>query len=177
MFHRIDGTPTFQRRATPMKTPWPEDIGRVARQRRIDLNLSQDELAARSGITRQWLSRFESAKADVSLSKVLAVLRELDLEVDVRVSQPPLVPALSTLATDSIMRAVAKINENLNDSIADSVQRTARGMGISETAKSALDKLTLDPNYRQAMQKLKQASLGRPYTDPDPAPDRAEDNR
>jgi transcriptional regulator with XRE-family HTH domain len=142
-----------------LKTPWPEDFGRVARQRRLDLNLSQDDLAERAGVTRQWLSRFESAKADVSLSKALLVLRELDLDIDVRTPQPPMIPDLATYAADSIMRTVAQINENLGESIADSVQRAVRGAGLSETANAALSKLTLDPNYRQAMQNLQPMKL------------------
>ena len=137
-----------------MKTPWPEDIGRVARQRRLDLNLSQDDLAERTGVTRQWLSRFESAKADVSLSKVLLVLRELDLNVDVRAPQPTVMPDLASYAADSTMRTVAQINENLGSDITDSVQRAIDGAGISSTARAALDKLTLDPAYRQAMRGL-----------------------
>lgn len=137
-----------------MKTPWPEDIGRVARQRRLDLNLSQDDLAEHTGVTRQWLSRFESAKADVSLSKVLLVLRELDLSVDVRAPQPTVMPDLASYPADSISRTVAQINENLGSDITASVQRAISGAGISSTARAALDKLALDPAYRQAMQGL-----------------------
>ncbi|TFD83223.1 helix-turn-helix domain-containing protein [Cryobacterium fucosi] len=137
-----------------MKTPWPEDIGRVARQRRLDLNLSQNDLADRTGVTRQWLSRFESAKADVSLSKVLLVLRELDLNVDVRAPQPTVMPDLASYAADSIMRTVAQINANMAGAMADSVQRAIRGAGISSTARAALEKLTFDPAYSQAMQGL-----------------------
>jgi transcriptional regulator with XRE-family HTH domain len=37
----------------------PVDIGAVVRQRRIDLNMSQTELAERIATTRQWMSRFE----------------------------------------------------------------------------------------------------------------------
>jgi transcriptional regulator with XRE-family HTH domain len=58
-----------------------EDVGIIARQRRQDLAMSQVELAARAGVTRQWLTRFERGNSEVSLSKVLAILRELDLKV------------------------------------------------------------------------------------------------
>lgn len=77
-----------------MHTPWPEDVGRIARQRRLDLGLSQDDLAERAHVTRQWISRFEQAKADVNLSKVMQVLRELDLTVDLA---PRAAPAMSEL--------------------------------------------------------------------------------
>lgn len=56
-----------------------EDFGAVARQRRRDLGLSQDALAKRAGVTRQWLVRFEQGNLDVSLSKVFAVMVELGL--------------------------------------------------------------------------------------------------
>jgi transcriptional regulator with XRE-family HTH domain len=80
-----------------MIATWPDDVGRVIRQRRIDLGLSQDDLAARAGVTRQLLSRLELANADVSLTRVLAILRELDLTVDVRPRGPsPLAIAEST---------------------------------------------------------------------------------
>jgi len=56
-----------------------EDFGAVARQRRRDLGLSQDALAKRAGVTRQWLVRFEQGNPDVSLSKAFAVMIELGL--------------------------------------------------------------------------------------------------
>jgi transcriptional regulator with XRE-family HTH domain len=149
-----------------MQTPWPEDLGRVARQRRLDLNLSQHDLAERAGVTRQWLSRFESAKADVSLSKALLVIRELDLNVDVRAPQPTVMPNLASSAVDSIMRTVAQINENLGSNIADSVPSARRGADLSSTARTALDKLALDPAYRQAMQNLRLDRIKLPLKDP-----------
>lgn len=67
-----------------MIATWPDDVGEIIRQRRIDLGLTQEGLAERAGVTRQLLSRLERANADVSLSKVLAILRELRLSVDLR---------------------------------------------------------------------------------------------
>lgn len=67
-----------------MIATWPDEIGQIVRQRRLDLGLSQVELASRTDVTRQWLSRFEQARADVALSKVLRILRELELFVDIR---------------------------------------------------------------------------------------------
>jgi transcriptional regulator with XRE-family HTH domain len=66
-----------------MRASWPADLGRVARQRRLDLGWSQDDLAAKAEVTRQWLTRFETGKGDPTLSKVLRVVRELKLHVDV----------------------------------------------------------------------------------------------
>ena len=64
-----------------MKVSEIEDIGIIARQRREDLRISQSALAARAGVTRQWLTRFERGNSEVSLSKVFAVLRQLDIKV------------------------------------------------------------------------------------------------
>lgn len=74
-----------------MLARWPEDLGNVARQRRQDLGLSQEELAQRAGVTRQWLTRFETAKGDAALSKVMRVLRELGLhlEIEAKASRGP----------------------------------------------------------------------------------------
>ncbi|GAA4267022.1 helix-turn-helix transcriptional regulator [Frondihabitans peucedani] len=66
-----------------MRASWPDELGDLARQRRLDLGLSQGALADRAGTTRQWLSRFEAGKGDVSLAKALEVVRELDLALDV----------------------------------------------------------------------------------------------
>jgi len=66
-----------------MRGSWPADLGRIARQRRVDLEWSQEELASKADVTRQWLTRFETGKGDPSLSKVLRVLRELRLHLDV----------------------------------------------------------------------------------------------
>ncbi|MFT2749590.1 helix-turn-helix transcriptional regulator [Clavibacter sp. Sh2036] len=66
-----------------MRASWPSDLGLVARQRRLDLAWSQEELAAKAEVTRQWLTRFETGKGDPTLSKVLRVLRELELHVHV----------------------------------------------------------------------------------------------
>ncbi|GAB2447640.1 transcriptional regulator with XRE-family HTH domain [Conyzicola lurida] len=138
-----------------MKTPWPEDIGRVARQRRIDLNLSQDDLAERTSVTRQWLSRFETAKSDVSLSKVLAVLRELDLDLDV--SAPSAVPE-GTLQ-EAAMRSVAEINRDLLDDMSANIRRAMSRSGMSESSRSALDSLTSNTSYQEAMKRLAQPMI------------------
>ena len=60
-----------------------EGFGAIARQRRRDQGLTQAELAEKSGVTRQWLVRFENGNPEVALSKVYAVLRVLELTVRV----------------------------------------------------------------------------------------------
>lgn len=66
-----------------MRVSDTEDLGIIARQRRQQMRISQAELAARAGVTRQWINRFERGNAEVTLSKVFAVIRELSLKVRV----------------------------------------------------------------------------------------------
>ncbi|WP_395638985.1 helix-turn-helix domain-containing protein [Pseudolysinimonas sp.] len=69
-----------------MKVRSSDELGAVVRDRRRGLRLSQADLAARAGVTRQWVVRFEKGTSDVSLSKTFAVLDALDLNV--RVNEP-----------------------------------------------------------------------------------------
>ena len=66
-----------------MKVNVARDLGVAVRGRRIDLGLSQDALAARAGVSRRWLSAFESGKGSVELVMVLRTLAALDLELRV----------------------------------------------------------------------------------------------
>lgn len=62
-----------------MRAKKPADVGAIVRQRRLDLRLSQAALAERANVTRQWLIRFEQGNGEVTLAKVFAVLRALEL--------------------------------------------------------------------------------------------------
>ena len=44
------------------------DVGAVVRQRRIDLGMSQTELAERIDTRRQWMSRFDPVPAEAGLA-------------------------------------------------------------------------------------------------------------
>lgn len=59
------------------------DLGLAVRGRRVDLGLSQDAVAVRAGVSRRWLSAFESGKGSVELGMVLRTLAALDLELRV----------------------------------------------------------------------------------------------
>ena len=60
------------------------DFGALVAERREASGLTQIELAQRAGVTREWLVRLESGKPTVTVHRLLRVLRELGLEVDVR---------------------------------------------------------------------------------------------
>lgn len=66
-----------------MKVNVARDLGLAVRGRRVDLGLSQDAAAVRAGVSRRWLSAFESGKGSVELAMVLRTLAALHLELRV----------------------------------------------------------------------------------------------
>ncbi len=59
------------------------DIAAVARGRRLALGLSQADLATRAGVSRQWISGFESGKPGAELGLVIRLLYALDLKLSI----------------------------------------------------------------------------------------------
>jgi HTH-type transcriptional regulator/antitoxin HipB len=65
-------------RATSLRT-----LAAAVRGRRLDLGLSQAELARRAGVSRQWVNEFEAGKPAAELALVLRLLDALALELTV----------------------------------------------------------------------------------------------
>jgi HTH-type transcriptional regulator/antitoxin HipB len=59
------------------------DLASAARGRRLELGLSQAELASRAGVSRDWVNSFEAGKPTVELILVLKILEPLGLRLDV----------------------------------------------------------------------------------------------
>jgi y4mF family transcriptional regulator len=59
------------------------DMGLAIRQRREALNLSQEQLALKSGVSRSWLAKVETGKMSFDLRRVLMVLDVLGLRLEV----------------------------------------------------------------------------------------------
>lgn len=59
-------------------------LGELVRRRRRKLNLSQSELAEKVGATRQWVSRLEKGKHDISTARLFAVLDALEMNLEIR---------------------------------------------------------------------------------------------
>ncbi len=55
------------------------DIANAVRGRRLEIGLSQDELATRAGVSRKWIYEFEAGKPGAELRIVLGVLDALGL--------------------------------------------------------------------------------------------------
>lgn len=66
------------------------DLGAAVRQRRREAGLTQAVVAQRAGVSRQWLSGFESGKNPAAeLGKVLDLLAALHLRLDLTAAPPP----------------------------------------------------------------------------------------
>lgn len=59
------------------------DMGLAIRQRREQLGLSQETLAARAGVSRSWLAKVETGKASFDFRMVLMVFSVLQMKVEV----------------------------------------------------------------------------------------------
>ena len=58
------------------------DLAAAVYARRLDLGLSQEELAARMGVSRQWIGAFEGGRPRAELGLVLRLLHALDLHFE-----------------------------------------------------------------------------------------------
>lgn len=58
-------------------------LGAAMFQRRTDLGRTQAQVAARAGVSRQWLVAAEQGKETAELGRVLRVLRVLNLALEV----------------------------------------------------------------------------------------------
>lgn len=61
----------------------PRDLGLVVREARRAQKLTQAELAARAGVTREWIIGLERGKRGAEVGRVFQVLAALKLNVDV----------------------------------------------------------------------------------------------
>lgn len=58
------------------------DVAAAVRGRRLEVGLSQGELARRAGMSRKWVYEFEAGKPTAELGLLLRVLDVLDLELE-----------------------------------------------------------------------------------------------
>jgi HTH-type transcriptional regulator / antitoxin HipB len=72
-----------------MKITRPEDVGSLVRQRRLDLQLTQAQLAEKLDATQKYISRLEAGKPTVQLGGVLKVFRELGIDLLVDLDNIP----------------------------------------------------------------------------------------
>ncbi len=80
------------------------DAAAAVRGRRLDLGLSQDQLARRAGVSRKWIYEFEAGKPAAALGHVMRVLETLGLHV-----------AISTEASGSTAAAMTDLDALLEE--------------------------------------------------------------
>ena len=122
------------------------ELGELIRRRRTELDLSQTELAEQVGATRQWVSRLENGKNDISAQRLLSVIDALDLNLDVRAPRTatPTATDLDTILPAAVVRAItdhASLAQNLvwpnagtTDAINGLVQNIAGMPGIQDAS-------------------------------------------
>ena len=60
------------------------DVGRLLRQARVDKGWTQQQLARRLGVTRQWVAAVEAGAPTARLGLVIDALRWCDILLDAR---------------------------------------------------------------------------------------------
>ena len=65
------------------------DLGAVVRARRQELGLSQQDVANRAGVSRQWVGAAEAGKPALELAAVLRLVAALDLALDLDLAPAP----------------------------------------------------------------------------------------
>lgn len=77
------------RKVRDARTPWariktPADLGRFLRRRRLDHNLSQQEVADLLGFHRNYLQEIEAGKDIIAFRRLFDLARELGVEIRVQ---------------------------------------------------------------------------------------------
>lgn len=63
----------------------PQDFGQFVADRRRELGVSQEELADRLGFSRSYLSEMESGEATMQMKRLMRVMRELGMRIELEV--------------------------------------------------------------------------------------------
>src|SRR5688572_14841874 len=88
----------------------PHALGNTIRRRRLDLGLSQSEIADRVGVSRKWIIDVERGKPTVALSHLLRLLDALDLDLLLAPRESPSShdrdawPGTTTVDLDDLLR-------------------------------------------------------------------------
>jgi HTH-type transcriptional regulator/antitoxin HipB len=79
---------TYADMAVTMGIESIHDLASAIKRRRLDLGLSQAEVAERAGVSREWVNSLEASKPTVELILVLRLLGALGLRINVTVPDP-----------------------------------------------------------------------------------------
>jgi y4mF family transcriptional regulator len=87
-------------------------FGDQIRARRIALDLTQDELARKAGLSKGFLSDLENGKRNVSAEKLLDVARALGVSIDALMSLADVKPSMGEVQIPASLAELAR-SENL----------------------------------------------------------------
>lgn len=79
------------------------DLAATLRGRRLALGLSQSALAARAGVSRDWLNSFERGKATVELQHVFRVIDALGLRCSLETPDGGAMRSGSSIDLDALL--------------------------------------------------------------------------
>lgn len=110
------------------------ELGALVRSSRVHRGLSQQELALRAGLTREWLGRLEAGAPRLEMSKVLLAMNALDI----RIETPDNFPTLEDVRrADQVARDMALESQNLTDETYQKVLRRMVGLRLSAESPNA----------------------------------------
>lgn len=75
-------------RRVPLYYRTPKSIGRAIRNRRKALELTQADLARRTGVSRQWIAAVERGKPRAEIGLILRTFNVLDMTIMFTASEP-----------------------------------------------------------------------------------------
>ena len=70
-----------------MRVRTPADLGALIRDRRMKLRLDQKSLAAKVGVSRQWIVEVEQGKPRAEIGLLLRTLSALGIDLDARTEE------------------------------------------------------------------------------------------
>lgn len=85
-----------------------DDFALLVRQHRRKLKLSQAQLAAKVGVSRQWIIDIEKGKPRAELALSLRVLQELGIKLQVKAGPTPAPSRVDRVAGEEKIRDLAK---------------------------------------------------------------------
>jgi HTH-type transcriptional regulator / antitoxin HipB len=83
-----------------MRIRTAHDIAAVVRGRRLDLGLTQAAVAQRAGVSRKWVSDFETGKTSVDMATLLRLLETLDVRLEAGAGNDTLTPPAGSEPVD-----------------------------------------------------------------------------
>ena len=88
------------------------DLGLIIRSRRRDLGIGQEALAAKVGVSRQWLIEVEKGKPRAQVALVLRTLRALGLSLWAGTEPASVDPAVPSIDINAIVARARKPTES-----------------------------------------------------------------